>query len=126
MPHFRNFHGVNFSKNKLGDLAIDQETITASNRFDDLGIDQETITADKGVDELFFADELTILVQDSDDELYLKAPTGNDTINADEPVDELFDLLGFGETPPLDMSYEVEMNTADGSNSFDMIYEIGL
>lgn len=125
MPHFKNFHGPVFSKISIKDLGIDQETITATNRFDDLGIDQETITADKyddfivlgsdketinargGDDQIHFNDELTILAQEGTDTLLLKAGLDADTINANEPLDQLFDAGNFGETPPVDISYEL-------------------
>jgi len=121
MPHFRNFHGTSFSKNSIDDLGIDQETITASNRFDDLGIDQETITASNRFDDLGI-DQETITADKGDDMIVSKlgiydlvdkfdfgdvAPVRSETVNVSQSDDQLFDPNDFGETPPLDLSYEL-------------------
>jgi len=97
------------------DMLIDAETITA-NQAKDVIIDAETITADRAQDQVIDAE--TITADQGDDILSFKdlvygaakSRGGDDgeTINVSEPTDYLFDPNNFGETPPLDLSYELD------------------
>ncbi|MEM7058422.1 MAG: hypothetical protein AAF557_12585 [Pseudomonadota bacterium] len=98
--------------NRMVDIIIDAETITAD-RYDDLvkfsDTGNDTLERSSGDDEIHYKDELTILIQDGKETLYLTdGGSSNDTINADGANDELLELRGFGETPPLDLTYEFE------------------